>query len=89
VILAADAPAPWTYRHLDARLRAAGLRALRVPPNWPVRIGRLPFLPIHPYDRVWAGARWEISASRIVPTRLETRGPVITRLRPRVRQARE
>lgn len=81
-VVLADASAPRTYRHLDAGMRAAGLAPLAVPPNWPARIGPLPFLPLHPYDRAWAGPVWRVESSRALRTPRGTRAPVVTVLRP-------
>jgi hypothetical protein len=66
-VVVADAGAPWTFRHLDGALVAAGLRRVVVPPSWPARVGGLPALPLHPYDRVWTGAGWRVAESRAVP----------------------
>lgn len=87
-IVAADASAPWSYRWLDGRMVALGLRPLRVPPSWPAHLGPLPALPLHPYDRLWAGPAWTTTSSRRVAARTGARAPILTELTPAVRQAR-
>lgn len=82
VVLAADAPVTRTYRFLEARLRGRGLASVGEPPNWPVRLGRLPFLPLHAYDRLWTGAGWRVADTRTLSASTGTRHPLVTTLAP-------
>lgn len=81
-ILAVDAPALPTWRYLQAGLREVGLTNVATPPNWPVRLLQMPMLPLHPYDRLWVGPGWNISASQRVKVRSGRRAPVLTTLEP-------
>lgn len=84
-IVVADASAPWTYRHLDGGMAGAGLRAVRVPPDWPAHVGGLRFLPLHPYDRVWVGPAWTAASSRRVVVDQGARAPILTDFVPAMR----
>jgi hypothetical protein len=83
MVVAADAPAPRTYRHLDGRMAALGLSTVPVPPNWPARWGSFPLLTLHPYDRAWVGWAWRVDAARRVDASVGLRAPVLTVLSPR------
>ena len=80
-IVVADASAPRSYRHLDGAFARAGLFAAPAPPNWPTRLGSLPLLSLHPYDRLWAGEGWEVALSLRLPAWTGSRAPVLTVLR--------
>lgn len=82
VVLAADAPVTRTYHRLEARLGARGLVSVGEPPNWPARLGRLPFLPIHAYDRLWTGEAWRVTDTRTLPATTGARNALVTTLAP-------
>lgn len=86
-LVVADAEAPWNFRGLDAWMRALSLFAVRVPPSWPARAGRVPLLPLHPFDRVWAGPAWRVEASRRVGAPTGGRDAIRTTFEPAVRVA--
>lgn len=86
-VVAADAEAPWSFRRLDAWMRALSLVPVRVPPSWPARAGGLPLLPLHPFDRVWAGPAWTVERSRRVAVPDGVRDAVRTEFQPAVRVA--
>ncbi len=70
-VVALDASAAWTYRHLDGHLSGAELAPLSVPPSWPTRVGPVRVLPLQPYDRAWAGRAWRAKRN----WRLQAPGP--------------
>ncbi|MDP2309664.1 MAG: hypothetical protein Q8P18_26830 [Pseudomonadota bacterium] len=77
-VVVADAPAPRTYRNLDERMAGVGVSTVAVPPTWPARLGGVPLITLHPFDRMWVGPSW----TRAVSTRAEAgvgfRAPVLT-----------
>lgn len=87
VVLLADAPVTSTYRDLLGSIRGTGLVSVPSPPNWPAHLGRLRLLPVHAYDRAWAGPGWTTVASRRIGVASGTRAPVWTRLGPGTRTA--
>lgn len=86
-IVLANALTSATYRLLPERFRRLGLMTLPTPPNWPYHVGPLPMLPLHTYDRAWAGPAWELVESRRVAVDSGRRAPILTTLRPRDRTA--
>jgi len=87
LLVLADGPITDTYRHLLGRFAAVGLRRLALPPNWPVRVGPVPSLPVHAHARAWAGSAWTVQASRRVAVGGGGSAPVWTRLEPALRRA--
>lgn len=87
-VVAADAEAPWNFRRLDAWMRALALAPVRVPPSWPARVGSVPVLPLHPFDRAWAGPAWKVQSSRRIGAPAGARDAVLTQFEPAVRVAR-
>lgn len=81
-VVVADAPVTPTYRHLFAELRDLGLFPVASPPNFPIRLGSLPLLPLHAYDRAWTGGAWTPLVSKRVAVGAGARAPVWTRLEP-------
>lgn len=80
-LLLADASSTRTYHVLDARLAANGMHPIATPPNWPIRVEGLPFLPLHPYDRAWSGVAWHARAWR-VDVETGTHAPLYFKLEP-------
>ncbi len=81
-VVVADAPVTGTYRHLFAGLTGLGMHAVPTPPNFPARLGTIPLLPLHAYDRAWTGPGWSTLTSRRVGMSSGVRTPVWTRLEP-------
>ncbi len=81
-IAVADASATWGHRRLDGTMAGAGLGAVRVPPSGPLAWGNVPLLPLHPWDRMWAGAGWRVVRSDRLPVPEGARGAILTELGP-------
>jgi hypothetical protein len=77
-VVVADAPAPRTYRALDRRMASAGVSTVAVPTSWPARVGGVPMLTLHPYDRVWVGPSWASATSARAAAPAGGRAPVLT-----------
>ncbi len=89
LVLVADAQAPRNSKLLDGRMAALGLSTVPVPPSWPARIGSVPLVTLHPYDRAWVGDHWRMEAARRVAATVGTRAPILTVLAPRPSRAGE
>ncbi len=81
-IVTLDSPVGASAPTLDAAMLGARLLPTAAAPNWPARIGRLPGLPLHPWDRAWVGPAWKFVRSLRVPVRAGVRDPVVTELHP-------
>ncbi|MDP2316185.1 MAG: hypothetical protein Q8P41_25025 [Pseudomonadota bacterium] len=77
-VVVADAPAPRTYRTLDTRMAGVGAASVAVPPSWPARLGKVPLLTLHPFDRMWIGPIWREAESSRAASPAGLRAPVIT-----------
>ncbi|MES2641881.1 MAG: hypothetical protein V4850_20495 [Myxococcota bacterium] len=77
-VVVADAPAPRTYRYLDARMASVGVSTVAVPPSWPARLGGFPLLTLHPFDRMWVGPSWAQATATRAAARTGLRAPVLT-----------
>lgn len=77
-VVVADAPAPRTYRTLDERMASVGVASVAVPPSWPARLGGLPLITLHPFDRLWVGPSWTDAVATRAPARAGLRAPVLT-----------
>jgi len=77
-VVIADASAPRTYRALDRQMASAGVSTVAVPTSWPARLGSVPMLTLHPYDRAWVGPSWASAASARVSAPVGSRAPVVT-----------
>lgn len=86
-LLVADASATATYHVLNARLGESGMRVIPTPPNWPIHVEGLAFLPLHPYDRAWSGPAWSPRAWR-VDVDAGTHAPLYFTLEPARRTGR-
>lgn len=80
-VVMADAPSP-RYRHLDSWYAQAGLLSAPALPNWPMSIGPIPLLPLHPYDRLWATPAWKVGTWERLEVHSGRRGPLIGVLEP-------
>lgn len=74
--------APTGAQVIAQPLRATGLRAVRTPPNWPARLGGMPFLPLHALDQVWAGPAWHAQRARALEGADQKRDPIQVDLTP-------
>ena len=81
-VVVADAGATGAYRWLDGAMGGAGVRSLAVVPSGPVRVGRLPGVAVHAWDRVWAGGAWSLRGSERIPTAQGVRAPILVELVP-------
>jgi hypothetical protein len=81
-VVLADAGAAGGYRWLDGAMGGAGVRRLPVAPSGPLRLGMLPSVSVHAWDRAWAGGAWSLRSSVRIPTGEGARGPVLSELVP-------
>lgn len=88
LVVAMDAHAPWTWSRLNARLAAVGMRLVPTALDWPRQLGPLPWLPVHPYNRLWIGQAWVWGDSARVHVETGSRAPIVTDVDPRVHTAR-
>lgn len=88
VVLLGDFGAPATFRLLAGRLQGAGLTEQALPPSWPLRLGPVPTLPVHRFDRLWAGDEWAFGGAEALPGYGQPRTPIASTLLPEVMQAR-
>ncbi len=88
-VVVADVPAPGTFRHLNGRMASVGLTSVPVPPNWPARLGGVPLLTLHPFDRMWAGPLWTQARATRAAASTGLRAPVLTVLAPPDRERSE
>jgi hypothetical protein len=82
VVVAMDTPRGTSARSLDAAMLGARLLPTAAAPNWPARIGPVPALPLHAWDRVWMGPAWRFVGSHRIPVQAGARDPVVTELHP-------
>lgn len=82
LVVAMDSPRGSASRALDAAMLGARLLPTPAAPNWPVRLGVLPMIPLHPWDRAWVGPAWRFVRSQRTPARLGDRDPLLTELHP-------
>ena len=87
LVVLADAPVLPTWRELEASFASLRLFSVPVPPNWPRGLGPLPLLPLHPYDRLWTGPGWQVTAVHRVNVRAGLRAPILTALEPAAQTA--
>ncbi len=80
--------APVRAQTLSQPMRTSGLRPVSTPPNWPTRLGGLPFLPVHALDQLWAGRGWRAQRARVIPSGTQLREPIMVDFTPIEAQAR-
>ena len=82
MLLVGDFQAPATSQVLTRPLHQSGLQSIPTPPNWPQRVGGLPFLPVHAMDHMWAGSSWHAQRARTMKSGAQVRSPLIVDLTP-------
>lgn len=82
VVLVADHNAPPTFSHTAGAFLGAGLQPAPAPATWPHRLGGLPALPVHAFDRVWHGSSWRATRASVGAGGAHPRVPVVVELRP-------
>ncbi len=82
MLVVGDFHAPNRAQSVAQPLRSSGLRPVATPPNWPTRLGILPFLPVHALDQLWAGRGWHAQRARVISSRDQTREPIVVDLTP-------
>ena len=82
MLLVGDFQAPATSQVLTRPLHQSGLQSIPTPPNWPQRVGGLPFLPVHALDHMWAGSSWHAQRARTMASGAQVRAPLIVDLTP-------
>lgn len=87
LVVAMDAHAPWTWSRLNARFAAVGMRLVPTALDWPRTVGPLPWLPVHPFNRLWIGHAWAWGDSARVRVDSGSRAPIVTDVDPRVHTA--
>ncbi len=87
-VVLADAHSTATFYRVDADLLDAGAVGVAMPPSWPARLGALPFLPLHPWDRAWVGPGWRSAGAWRLRAAVGVRAPILVRLEPEPTSAR-
>ena len=82
LVLVGDSRAPRSFRHLQGALLGAGLHDLGTPPTWPHRMGPVPVVPVHAFDRVWAGPAWQLRSTQTGAGGVHTRRSLEAVLEP-------
>jgi len=88
MLVVGDFGAPGSAQQISRPLRQSGLQRVATPPNWPNRIGGLPFLAVHALDQLWAGRAWHAQRARVIDSGLQPRAPIIVDLTPSEAHAR-
>lgn len=78
LVIALDSGGPWTWTRLNARFAAVGMRLAWSPPDWPSRLGPLPWLPLHAMQRVWTAPSWRPIQSVVLRAPAGRRAPIVT-----------
>jgi len=82
MVLLGDMGAPPSSLALSQPLQAAGLSVAASTPNWPTNIQGVPFWTQHALDQVWTGRDWHVQSSHILPSKKQTRAPIVVDLIP-------
>ncbi len=81
-LLVGDLASPRTFRQVTGLFLGAGLEEIAIPATWPTRLGRLPMLPLHAFDRMFAGRQWRTEQVRVLASGVQPRSPVLVELAP-------
>lgn len=88
MLVVGDFGAPGSAQQISRPLSQSGLQRVPTPPNWPNRIGGLPFLEVHALDQLWAGKAWHAQRARVIDSGPQPRAPIIVDLTPSEAHAR-
>lgn len=77
LVVALDSHGPWTWTRLNARLAAVGMRLAWSSPDWPRRVGPMPWLPMHAMQRLWTGSAWRPGEAAVLRAGAGERAPVL------------
>ena len=81
MLVIVDAPVLPTWRHTNSAMQRIKLFPAPSVPNWPMRLGPLPMLPLHPLDRLWVGSALRVQSTRRLPADTD-RAPLLHVVEP-------